>query len=1009
MKLFKGNKKNAKDGEKKLKSRPLFGSRKKIDSKRHLTQETNQLPMGAESSSFSSRTDTATTMTTQLLNGNGSGTSNSNRNSHSYNESHSHSNAHFYHEQALGGGDQSHIDPFSCGDEEVGAGSRSSFTRKTNSSNRYHKKKAFDESDSNNISNANSSALSPVSAAGPEGSNVDSDVDSDIDLSDMESSADVLKNIFTYVMEKECKEWADGLEDYQKEDNAVQKGKDDLDGLLRQTVCKMDIEPQDVEVQRLGSQIVYRLSKLRHKMIVRTVFKEKADDCWYATEKETSPRCDSNGNSDDDDHDDDDHDELITDAVEAILQAMEDFPDDEVLIENACLALEESSKKRNIINSNSAKCILEEVLMAIEGFADNPVVVSSSLTIFYSLSSSSNMNAINAKNKENSNDDLRRRFAKYVLPSILHGMKEHRDDLELYTKGCKAMANFTKDDPNGQQILACKEALGLRIISEGLKYKKVENLDEFAVAQCLRLRLAAIRVLKNLSTHPSLEVKGKIALGGGAARIIDRLLEALVFTGKDLIHNNYRVVEFSANANEEDQVDEEDEVGISLAIMRDAFQTVENLANIESVVTTDDPRSPHMPTLYRSAAMDNSSAEDIQRQLAKAVKPVLNTIRQHPDRQSIQYHGLSCVRQLTISHADSLANHGGISTFLNVLSSPGVAAVNDSMIHERALSCLTGLLSPSSNANGLDLVASMETEDGLDAIFRTIRRYQSNTAVIETAYESLFYLSCRVRVVLASIVGRHPSIACGVGAKAAQKLQRQLCLEENVFVMLGTLNQYFESIESISQRGLGLLVNVHAFLTQEQQQRHQQSDILASDGGIRLVLAVMRRHGLAVAIQEYGVGLLAGILKSSINSNAIRREFVDEEGISTVLAAMMIHPEHAAVQSHGCDVLIQLMAIDKHPMENGYSEIATFAAYYKKCILEETNAVAVVQNSMKRFRSNKGVQHFGSALLQELSTTTAVTPLSALPSKAASISTKLQSSILSSTSIISSSIRSSLE
>jgi hypothetical protein len=993
MKLFKGSKKNVKDGEKKLKSRSLFGSRKKSGSKKQLTQKNMQIPRDADSFSFSSQTDTATTMSPQWLNGSGNGSGNGTSTSHS----HSDSNALLYHEQALGGGDQSHTDPFSCGDEEVGGGSRISIS-KTNTSDCYNMNKASDESESN-ICNANSSGLSPsAAAAGPKESDID------IHIGEMESSADVLKNILTYLTEKECKEWADGLEDSQKEDNAVQK--DDLDGLLRQTVDRMDIEPQDVEVQRLGTQIVYHLSKIQHKASTRTDFNHKADDCWYATEKGTSRGCDSNGNSDDDDDE-----ELITDAVEAILQAMEDFPDDEVLIENACLALEESSRKRNVNNSNSAKCILEEVLMAIEGFADNPIVVSSSLTILYNLSSSSNTNTntTNAKNKENSNDDLRRRFAKYVLPSILHGMKEHRDDLELYTKGCKAMANFTKDDPNGQQILACKEALGLRIISEGLKYWDVNNLDEFAMAQCLRLRLAAIRVLKNLSTHPSLEVKGKIALGGGAARIIDRLLEALVFTGKDLIDNNYHVGEFSANANEEDQVDEEDEVGISLAIMRGAFQTIENLADIESVVTKDDPRSPHMPTLYRSVAMDNSSAEDIQRQLAKAVKPVLNTIRQHPDRQSVQYHGLNCVRQLTISHADSIANHGGISTFLNVLSSPGVAAVNDSMIHERALSCLTGLLSPSSNANGLDLVASMETEDGLDAIFRTIRRYQSNTAVIETSYESLFYLSCRVRVVLASIVGCHPSIACGVGAKAARRLQSQLCLEENVFVMLGTLNQYFESSESISQRGLGLLVNVHAFLTQEQQQRHQQPDILASDGGIRLVLAVMRRHGLAVAIQEYGVGLLSGILKSAISSHAIRREFVDEEGISTVLAAMMIHPDHAAVQSHGCDVLIQLMAIDKHPMENGYSETATFAAYYKKCILEETNAVAVVQDSMERFRTNKGVQHFGSALLQELSTTTAVTPLSALPSKAASISTKLQSSIFSSTSMISSSIRSSLE
>jgi len=737
----------------------------------------------------------------------------------------------------------------------------------------------------------------------------------------------------------------------------------------------MDVEPNDLEVQRLGTRIVYYVSKFRQNAMADST--PKGAKCWYANEKAAANRPTSTVNEDDE--------ELITDALDAILQAMEDFPDDEVLIENACSALEATSEK-SVIKNNS-KRILEEVLMAIEGFADNPAVVSSSLGILCNLSSPSSSN-------ENINDDLRRKLAKYALPSILQGMKEHRDDLHLYTKGCKAMVNFTRDDPNAQRLLACKEALGLRVISEGLKYWQVDKLDVFSTLQHLRLRLAAIRVLKNLSTHSSLEVKGKIALGGGAARLNDRLLEALVFTGKDLVANNYKVGEY--NANESDEVDEDDEVGLSLAIMRDALETIGNLANIESVIK-DDPRSPHMPTIHRSSALDNSSAEHIQRQLTRVVKPVLNTIRQHPNRPTLQYHGLGCIKQLTISHADSIANHGGISTFLNILSSTGIAEVNDSMIHERALSCLTGLLSPSSNADGLDLVASMQTEDGLDTIFRTIRRYQSNTAVIETAYESLFYLSCRVRVVLASIAG-HQRMSSGVGAKSARRLESQLCLEENIFVMLGTLNQYFETNEAISQRGLGLLVNVHAFLTQSEGQNHQDQDILVSDGGIRLVLAVMRRHGLAVAIQEYGVGLLAGILKNAISYDAIRREFVDEEGISTVLAAMMIHPDHAALQCHGCDVMIELMAINQHPMEQGYSETAAFSAHYKKCILEETNAVTLVQDSMQRFRSHKGVTHYGSVLLEELSSKTAVTPLSALPSK-------LGSSIRSSTSKISSSFR----
>jgi hypothetical protein len=929
MKFFKSKKK---------KSKSVFGSSKSSSSKHH-TEFNKQTPTEVESSSFSSQIDATAAISPSWLNDNGTGTTLS------------------YPEQAVGGRDQNCTNPFSHSDDDFGGvpGSNNSKV----SSNVHHKSQnPFDT----RKSDAGNAYVSGSSSHGSDGSNI----------AEMEASADVLKTILKQLLDKELREWADGADDSRNIRDSIDE-KEDLDGLLRKTVDRMDVEPLDAEVQRVGTEVVYHLSKLRHQ--TKTDAKQNGADSWYATEQATANRFGSS-------YDEDEEEEFITDALEAILTAMEDFPDDEVLIENACLAFETISEKRNI--NGSAKRILEEVLLAMEGFADNPVVVSSSLGLLYNLFSPSD-----AK-KEHSIDDLRRKLAKYALPSILHGMKEHRDDLELYTKGCKAMANFTRDDPNAQRILACKEALGLRIISEGLKYREADNLEEFAVLQRLRLQLAAIRVLKNLSTHANLEVKGKIALGGGAAQIIDRVLECLVFTGEDLIENNYHVGEL--NLNEED---EEDEVGISLTIMRDALQTIENLANIESVVTKDGPRSPHRPTVHRSSAIDNSSAEHIQRQLTKAVKPILNTIRQHPNRRSLQYHGMSCIRQLTVSHADSIANHGGISTFLNVLSPSEEATANDSMIHERALSCLTGLLSPSSNANGLDLVASMETEDGLDVIFRTIRRYQSNTAVIETAFESLFYLSFRVRVVLASIVGRHSSIACGVGANAARKLQSQLCLEENIFVMLGTLNQYLEASESISQRGLGLLVNVHAFLTQEQQQRQLQSDILASNGGIRLVLAVMRRHGLAVAIQEYGVGLLAGILKSAISYIAIRREFVDEEGISTVLAAMMIHPDHAAVQSHGFDVLVQLMAINKHPMEDGYSETAVFAANYKKCILEETNAVTVVQDSMERFRSNKGVQHLGSVLLQELSTTTPVTPFSALPSKAVSISTKLQTSILS--------------
>ena len=318
--------------------------------------------------------------------------------------------------------------------------------------------------------------------------------------------------------------------------------------------------------------------------------------------------------------------------------------------------------------------------------------------------------------------------------------------------------------------------------------------------------------------------------------------------------------------------------------------------------------------------------------------------------------------------------------------------------YERVLGCLCGLLSPSSNADGLDLVASFHNEDGLSTIFRCVRQYQSQRLLLENAFELLFYLSCRVRVVLTSIVGMSPTIQNGVGARAARSIENQFIQEENVFVLLGTINQYIEyenASELICQRGLGILVNIHAFSMQQKQQEQQQ-DVFASDGGIKLVLHVMRRHGLAVAIQEYGVGLLASILKETMmtmpttisdalsssssmtnkkkNANiAVSNEFINEEGISTVLAAMMIHPDHGAIQVHGCDVLIYLLKVN-----NGNNK-------YKQFILDETNAVRVINDARSYHKTNKGVQSRASVLLKTLLSSSSSPSISTAATTATSI------------------------
>ena len=868
----------------------------------------------------------------------------------------------------------------------------------------------------------------------------DSDNDDDDDYTEQvqqSPAAAALERILDQLTEQDYKEWTETAKDSHQA-QLTSFSADEIQNFFRATVDSMDLEPLDVLVQRIGTRIVIKLTNLLEKQHKQenhcpseTTTSSTPADCWYHDDDDDLDRpIQSPKNAQPQHHQwTEDEMELVTDSVDAILQAMEDFPDDEVLVEDASLALEGLTKAPNastttkattIFDTNTTKRILEEILVAMEGFADNPIVVSSSLGVLGNLSKPSH-----------DHDELRRKLARYALPSILHGMKEHRDNLELYTKGCKAMANFTKDNPSAQQLLACKETLGLRIVSEGLhssskqqqQYNYNNASDEQIILQNLRLRSSALTVLKHLSTHPSLEVKGKIALGGGAARIMDRLLQVLQQTSKDLIANNYQVDchwEQQPEDEHDEDDDDDDEVGISVSILRDALQILTHLANIESVVTKDDPRSPHMPRTS-GYTNTNNTAEDLEKQLQKAVKPVLNVVRHHPNRWAIQYHGLDCIHKLTISHADSISNNGGLSTLLNALSGKR-ADPTRTRLFEKTLACLAGLLSPSSNADGLELVSLLDTEEGLASIFRIVRQYQSQPRVILLAFEALFFVSCRVRVVLASITSSHQF---SHGAQASRKLSDELCLEENIFVLLGTMNQYLENPTqgpAICQKGLGVLVNIQAFLqvrenqrrerekeeqfhqqtqlTQQQQQQQQQThDVLASYGAIKRVLAVMRRHGLAVAIQEYGVGLLGGILQNGKDSAC--KELFEEEGISTVISAMMIHPDHLAIQIGGCNILHQMVTVHHHNpynlLEDDSQQVAR-ANFYKKCIVQDTDAESLVRSALDRFPTQKRLQHRGTLLLRAL--TTPINARRSASAAAASISTALHSSILSSRSSI---------
>ena len=96
----------------------------------------------------------------------------------------------------------------------------------------------------------------------------------------------------------------------------------------------------------------------------------------------------------------------------------------------------------------------------------------------------------------------------------------------------------------------------------------------------------------------------------------------------------------------------------------------------------------------------------------------------------------------------------------------------------------------------MDLVRAIAEEDGIDIIFQSVRLHQKHRLVEEAAFEALYHLSC-----------------C---RQLTSKQKRQLCLEENVVVVMGTINNFIDS-ERITEFGSGLLLNMSFFAPIQQQ------------------------------------------------------------------------------------------------------------------------------------------------------------------------------------------------
>jgi hypothetical protein len=432
-------------------------------------------------------------------------------------------------------------------------------------------------------------------------------------------------------------------------------------------------------------------------------------------------------------------------GVEAVLNAMENFPDDASLQEMSCLALQAlTAWEENQAVILAGKGLIDVVCSAMETHPDNDDLQISALGVVCNISC----------HPDAVENDMAKELS-YAIPPILQLLKDNRDHVEIYQKGCATLAKLTEDSP-ASQLLFCNDGqLGIRMA--------IDALHNTVFADEYNIQLAAMIILQHVASNTSLECKGRILIHGGLDRIMEALERHSVIAGK-------KPSKSTQNAQ----------------IMASALQTLANLS---------DSKIPD---------------HDKTRQKMGVVVPVmLKVLQQHPKISQVQISGHSALKNLVDLHADLVIRNDGISIIMKNMAeqikNPAVQKTTCRTLvklfskNENDVSWHNNLLSGGNNPNertALDLVRAIAEEDGIDIIFRSVRMHQKHRLVQEAAIGALYHLSC--------------------SRQLTSHQKRQLCLEENVFVLMGTISHFIES-ETICEFGCGLLLNMSFFAPLQQE------------------------------------------------------------------------------------------------------------------------------------------------------------------------------------------------
>mmetsp|Transcript_49213 Transcript_49213/g.119261 ORF Transcript_49213/g.119261 Transcript_49213/m.119261 type:complete len:1022 (-) Transcript_49213:130-3195(-) len=686
-------------------------------------------------------------------------------------------------------------------------------------------------------------------------------------------------------------------------------------------------------------------------------------------------------------------------VIPTLFQAMERYPDEDELQDHAMAAVaalsrfwdkyysyyraEEDDDDDDQIVGHDDVSYLEIVLEAMDEYPAHERIPSNGLVILSNVAKAVVCRILlqekrrkqkQEQQQRQTNDTLGRdsfpRTLTNAIPTVLQILKDYRDNAEMYEKGLSALVHLTSMNPDGQMILSRQPqavSVLIKALSAGSSDEKSDRFgnsvgvdddqdidDDFFAAsnynattrssivdldddydlmiQKKNIRLFSLQVLQNISSHPSLEVKGKIILQGGVTSIV-RVLREIATMPPPIEATSTNSPYPGASFEEVKRLESSASQIMVTAATSSATGTI--IACLRTLVYLSSLSSGSTTTGSSSAYDEN------RRVLAKtSTKIVLAIVRQYnvvssTDAHEILIQSFRFFRNLSMASfdgrtrgrnispvgAETLTSHGGISTILVCMREH----TSHAMIQIQACSTIANLLLFTNNTpGGYDIIQSFNAESGISTMFETIRLHQANLVVLEQAFSALYYLVC--------------------SRDLLPDQKHQLLLEENLLVILATMQQYVDESESLCVRGCGIVLLLSAFAGSR---NSTAKDSIVAVGGIDVVLATMRRHGLNTEIQEYGSGFLRGICLDS----KYHDEFVEKEGISAIVSAMIVHPTEAAIQAYGCDCFIH---------------IANANPQYRKFI-KDADGLSIAHDALSNHATHNAVQTRGVVLVSLLS------------------------------------------